>query len=65
MKAIEIKSSSTFSSEFLKGVGYFKAIAGDATEQYVVYAGSEQYSLKDIQVIPFTDVYGLCEVGTS
>jgi len=61
LKAIEIKSSSTFSPEFIKGVGYFKAIAGDNTEQYVIYAGREEYSLRDIKIIPFNHVHGLAD----
>ncbi len=64
LKAIEIKSSSTFSPEFLKGIAYFKAIAGENTEQFVVYAGREEYGVRDIKVIPLRSVYGLLEQKT-
>lgn len=55
---IEIKSSHTFSTDFLKGINTFlklnegtKNICG---QSYLVYAGDEEFSIKDTRVIHYT-----------
>lgn len=43
--AVEIKSSATFHTEFLKGLDYFRKLFGErVTGSYLVYAGSMEQS---------------------
>lgn len=49
---IEIKSAATFTPDFLKGIHRFKVAAGDDVAQgYILYNGSEQYTLKGVKVM--------------
>lgn len=60
VKLIEVKASSTFNSEFTKGINYYesqrKAKVVDPT---IIYTGSEKFKIKDINIIPIRDS-GLC-----
>ncbi len=48
---VEIKSSSTFSKHFLKGIQKFKKITEDRCQDgYVLYNGQEKFTLQDITV---------------
>jgi len=64
LKAIEIKSSSTFATAFLKGVEYFKEIAGGNTENFVIYAGAEEYAVRDMKIIPLKSIYNTFNAAT-
>ena len=56
LKAIEIKSGSTFAMNQLRGIRRFKSITDKVESSYLVYAG-EAYSLSDgISAIHFTSV---------
>jgi predicted AAA+ superfamily ATPase len=48
---VEIKSAVTFTPDFLKGIERFRKIAGDrCSKGYVLYNGSEQYTLKETRI---------------
>ncbi len=52
--SIEIKASATFNTQFLKGLGYYQKLAKDRnTKRYLVYAGSDAFTIKDVNVLPF------------
>ena len=50
----EIKSSETLSSAFVKPFTRFQKAFGKMKSGAVIYAGAEQYSMKKIQMIPYT-----------
>ena len=53
---IEIKSSSTFNSEFLKSLHYIKNLLPSKIDTgYLVYAGEQQRKIADISLIHFTN----------
>lgn len=59
---IEIKSSETFNSRFMKGIDYFKSISqGKVTKGYCVYAGEQQQRLGDDELIQFNQVERIFE----
>lgn len=48
---IEIKSGSTFTKDFLKGIGHFRNLTKDRCRNgYVLYDGEERYQLDDISI---------------
>lgn len=51
---IEIKSSKTFHSDFLKGLLHFKKLVSERYQQgYLIYAGVREQAIHDISVINF------------
>lgn len=51
---IEIKSSQTFTSHFLKGVNYFKQLCGDRVPTgYIAYAGQTTQRIHDTKLIRY------------
>lgn len=61
--AYEIKSSSTFSSEFFKGLIKWSQLSGsDARNQYVVYNGREQFNTSNGVVLPWAEFGILPEI---
>ena len=49
--SVEIKSAATFTGEFLKGIERFRKVVGDRYSQgFVLYNGSEKFTLKKIQI---------------
>lgn len=49
--AVEIKSSATFTAEFLKGIERFQKVVGDRYSQgFVLYNGPEKFTLKKIKI---------------
>lgn len=57
---IEIKSGSTFQSEWLKNLEWFSNLQSKV-ESYLIYGGNQCFSLKETQVLPWfkTDVWPL------
>jgi len=54
---IEIKSAQTFHEQFLKGVKYFKKIAGDRMPSgFIVYAGEQQQNLHGFELINYKNL---------
>jgi predicted AAA+ superfamily ATPase len=54
---IEIKSSQTFNSHFLKGLAYFKQLVGDRCPRGVlIYAGEQEQITTDFKVFNFKHV---------
>ncbi|MHA1575637.1 MAG: ATP-binding protein [Alphaproteobacteria bacterium] len=54
---IEIKSSETFNSNFLKGINYFSDINNlNIKESYIIYAGAREQKIKNTNVV---SVYNL------
>ena len=52
LSPIEIKSSKTFSSDFLKGIDYFKNLIGNRCEKsYFVYAGDDEKIFKNTTLL--------------
>lgn len=59
---IEIKSSKTFHPEFLKGLRYFKEIAGErSTRGYLIYAGDREQHIQDFFVAQFKHIKKISE----
>lgn len=57
LKAIEIKSSKTFSNSFIDGLNYFTRNSELKTGNgYVVYGGNEQFTFKDFNVISWRNL---------
>lgn len=55
---IEIKSSRTFTSEFLKGLQYFKNITKErCTRGYLIYAGEQEQDISFFKLISYLNVY--------
>lgn len=53
---IEIKSSSTFNIDFLKGIKYFQEIAESrAPYGYLIYSGSQEQRIKSVQILNFNN----------
>lgn len=49
---IEIKSSATFTPEFIKSINRFESVVGDRCEKgYVLYNGQEEYKIKGTTVL--------------
>jgi predicted AAA+ superfamily ATPase len=54
---VEIKSSTTFSKDFLKGISYFETIAGERVqESVIVYGGPTGRTLGNTKLVPYTKV---------
>jgi len=49
IKTIEIKSSTTISSDFFKGLNYYKKL-NQTSEQFMIYGGDENYVRKEAQI---------------
>lgn len=56
LKAIEVKSSQTITSDFFKGLHYWKNLAGEKNPCFLVYAGNESQNRSDASVLPWTKV---------
>ncbi len=51
---VEIKSSSTFNPEYLKGIVYFRRVAQDrCADGYVLYGGAEKRNVQGISILPY------------
>ena len=50
IKSIEIKSSSTISSDFFKGLNYYKNL-NQNSNPFLIYGGNENYIRKEAQVV--------------
>jgi predicted AAA+ superfamily ATPase len=54
---IEVKSSSTFHADFLKGLKFYTALKGSrVTSPTVVYTGSENFKVADTQIVSIKHV---------
>ena len=54
--AIEIKSSATFTKEFLKGLGYLKKVMTDSLgASFLVYAGEQSGTIGDVQMVHYKE----------
>jgi predicted AAA+ superfamily ATPase len=63
LTSIEIKSSETFHSEFLKNLNYFKKIYPNRIKAaYMVYNGTEEQTINDIELINFKRLYSTLEI---
>lgn len=59
---IEIKSSQTFSQDFLKGLNYFKELLGDRCGQsYLVYSGDHEIPLKNVRIINYKNAFKIID----
>lgn len=49
---VEIKSSSTFNSDFLKGIRNFRAVAGDrVNDGFLLYNGQQSFEVQGVHVV--------------
>jgi hypothetical protein len=49
---VEIKSSSTFNPDFLKGIRHFRAVAGDrVSDGFLLYNGQHSFAVNGVQVL--------------
>lgn len=55
---IEVKSSQTFHKEYLKGLKYFKALAGERCRNgYLIYAGEQEQRVNDFEILHYHKTY--------
>jgi uncharacterized protein len=55
LQAIEIKSSATYVSDFIKGINYFKSLH-ESAKGYIIYVGQQEGIVHDIQLIPVNKI---------
>ncbi len=54
---VEVKSAATLSRDAWKGLDHFLRLAGaTAVAPFLVYGGSEHHAVREIQVLPWTDL---------
>ena len=53
MKVFEIKSSSTLTSDTLKGLRYFDTLSGGDAEIFLIYGGDKAQKRQNIQILPW------------
>ena len=60
---IEIKSAQTISRSFFKGIDYFNTLLpqGRILQNYIVYAGTEEFSLENANVIQYSNAHQIVE----
>ncbi|MEI8321360.1 MAG: ATP-binding protein [Alphaproteobacteria bacterium] len=56
LKIIEIKSGATFQKTFVEKLMDFQQLSDDDAEGFLIYAGDEAFSFKNIQITPWTDI---------
>jgi uncharacterized protein len=62
VSSIEIKSAQSISSDYFKGLHYYKTLAGDTnTKQYLVYGGKNSYERSGIKIFSYHDIENLFE----
>lgn len=59
LTAIEIKSGKTIQPSFFNGLNYFKELAGNVANSYVVYGGDESQKRSYPEVISWSDTQNL------
>jgi len=63
-QAIEVKSTATFASEFLKPLRDFCDLSNQAVTPYIVYGGDERYTVQGISVLSFRHLAELAIEGS-
>lgn len=59
---VEIKSAQTFDRSFLKGINYFKKLAGDRVDQsYLVYSGDITQTVSGTQLLNYKNISRIYE----
>ncbi|MCL1966771.1 MAG: hypothetical protein FWF67_02700, partial [Fibromonadales bacterium] len=58
IKSIEIKSSSTISSDFFKGLNFYKNL-NKTSEQYLVYGGKTNTSRNGIEIVNWKNILSI------
>lgn len=59
---IEIKASQTYHSQFIKNINYYGSIAGSRVKKgYVVYAGTHEQTIGNVQIINFKKAHQIVE----
>ena len=56
LKIIEVKSSQTFSTDFLRNITYFSKINPTKKRNYLIYAGKEKQIRGDCSILPCWDI---------
>jgi predicted AAA+ superfamily ATPase len=55
LQAIEIKSTATYVSDFMKGITYFKSLH-ENSKGYIIYVGQQEATIHDTQLIPVNKI---------
>jgi len=59
---IEIKSSQTYHTDFLKNLKYYQSIAGERAKQgYLIYTGTHEQKVGDIDILNFKQAHKIVE----
>ena len=56
LKIIEVKSSQTFSADFLKNITYFSKINPNEKSNYLIYAGRDKQTRNQCAILPWRDI---------
>lgn len=59
---VEIKSSATFSQSFLKNITIVEKDMPDINHRYIIYAGEQSFTMDNIDIIAWCDLYKLLAV---
>ena len=60
VRLLEVKASSTFNSEFLKNIRFYRTQrSARVSQSRVIYTGSEGFSVDDISVVPISEIHTL------
>jgi predicted AAA+ superfamily ATPase len=60
IKSIEIKSSTTISNDFFKGLDFYKKL-NEASRQYLVYGGLENKTRKEAEIVSWNNTYKITD----
>lgn len=52
-KSVEIKSSKTFTTDFLKGLDYYSKLNPDVAQSYLVFSGEDRQTIKGVKLTPY------------
>ncbi len=56
LKIIEVRSSQTFSADFLKNITYFSKINPNEKSNYLIYAGRDKQTRNQCAILPWWDI---------
>jgi len=61
--SVEVKSAETISTDFLKGLNYYKKLAEEKnSKRFIVYAGAKSYEMSGIQIFSYKDIDSLFDI---
>ncbi|HRY33088.1 MAG TPA: ATP-binding protein [Bacteroidales bacterium] len=50
---VEIKAGRTFQEEYLKGIKYYRKLAGENLPSILIYGGNQEYTVENVIILPY------------